>query len=362
MLILIYSLTGLEFVPLPSIYVVDGYLYPNMPKPKEHSASSSGDFSFFSRLPTEVRQLIWQLALPGPRILTRSGDHNKQLTLLRVCRESRDVVKSRYVRLLRSASGFDLEAPVPALALYANVSIDIVVIDLTLPQTEDSGPEILDRSPFDLPPEDFRATVFKCLIGLSRVKHLALAFNVAEENGGALFPALQACCPNLQTLTVFPNSQMHASTRDQEKSWGKHDLHFLEVDSNLTDFEYFRHDLLPSRRFKEKSFRGLEILHHLEDIGYQYATAFPEHVEKCCLKFNSDWNPTARLCLLTSWNERCNGYQTLHLEGDEYWKGYPGEDGRLCEGFIESGMVCNADGEVYSRYDGIKRLFDEDYE
>jgi hypothetical protein len=52
----------------------------------------------------------------------------------------------------------------------------------------------------------------------------------------------------------------------------------------------------------------------------------------------------------------------LHLEGDEYWKGYAGEDGRLSEGFIESGMVCDADGEVSSRYDGIKRLFDEDYE
>jgi hypothetical protein len=48
----------------------------------------------------------------------------------------------------------------------------------------------------------------------------------------------------------------------------------------------------------------------------------------------------------------------LHLEGDDYWKGYPGEDDELSDGFLESAMVCDVNGEVFSRYGGIKQLFD----
>jgi hypothetical protein len=351
-------LTAIEFIPLSTLKMVDGILYPNVLKLLEENTLIPGAFTPFKRLPLEIRQLIWQYALPGPRILTRSGKHNKKLTLLSVCRESRDVVELKYVRLLRPPCGFDREKTVTIL--YANPDIDTIVIDLTLPETQESGPDILDRSLFDLPNEEFNKCLIKFFTGLSRVKHLALAFNVADENGGAFFSSLQASCPNLKTLTVFPSSQLHVSTCDQPKLWGKHSLHFIDVDSNLTDFEYFRHDLLPSRRYKEKSFRGLEILYHLEDIAHQYVKVFPEHVERFSQRFGLDWNPTARLCLLTSWNERCNGFQTLHLEGDDYWKGYHGEDGERCEGFIESSMACDAKGEVFSRYDGMKRLFEED--
>jgi hypothetical protein len=336
--------------------MVDGILYPITPKPLQPDLP--GAFKSFRRLPLEIRQLIWQQALPGPRILTHSGEHNKKLTLLSVCRESRDVVELKYIRLIRPPFEFDRKKAVPIL--YVNLDIDTIVIDLTLPQTAESGPDILDRSLFDLPHENFNKTLLRFLTGLSRAKHLALAFNVADENGGAFFTSLQASCPNLKTLTVFPNSQMHVSTRNQPKLWGKHNLHFVEVDSNLLDFEFFRHDIVPSRRCKQTSFRGLEILHHLEDLAHQYIRVFPEHVEKYGHRFGQDWNPTGRLCLLASWNERYKGFQTLHLEGDDYWKGYPGEDGELYEGFIESGVVCDAEGEVFSRYEGTQRLFGED--
>lgn len=200
---------------------------------------------------------------------------------------------------------------------------------------------------------------FTRFVGLSRVKHLALAFNLIHDNGGALFIALQAAFPDLQTLTVFPNSQMHVSARNQHKLWGEEDLHFVEVDSNLTDYTFFRHDLLPERRYKKKSFRGLEMIYHLDDIARQYISVFPEHIQRYSLRIGQEfsqecgqeWSPSVRVCLLASKNNLEKGFRTLHLEGDDYSKGYPQEDGKLCEGFLESGMVCDIEGELFSRYD-----------
>jgi hypothetical protein len=276
-----------------------------------------------------------------------------------VCREAREVVQLNYARLNRPHHGPDLLEN-PARILYANLDIDTVVIDITAPQTEESGSDILDRSLFDLTDMEFMTEIYTRFVGLSKVKHLALAFNVTHDNGGALFIALQAACPELRTLTVFPNSQMHVAEQQQDRLWGDDELHFVEVDSNLTDYEFFRHDILPSRRHKQKSFRGLEILYQLEDVARQYHSVFPEHIRKYSLGIGQKWNPTARLCLLSHWNKDYNGFETIHLRGDEYWIGYPGEDGLLCDGFLESGAVCNDKGEVFSRYDGLKRLFDEE--
>jgi len=321
--------------------------------------SCRGAFTFFKRLPAEIRRLVWKYALPGPRVLTHSALHNSRLSLLNVCRESREVVKLSYVRLLRARSGFDLLEN-PAAVLWANPEFDTIVIDLTAPQTEESGSDILSCSLFSLDDQKFMTQIFRPLIGLSRVKHLALAFNLIHDNGGALFIALQAAFPDLQTLTVFPNSQMHVSARDQHKLWGEEDLHFVDVDSNLTDYAFFRHDLLPERRYKKKSFRGLEILYHLNNVARQYVSVFPEHIQRHSLRIGQEWSPSVRLCLLASKNNLEKGFRTLHLEGDDYSKGYPQEDGKLCEGFLESGMACDIRGEIFSCYDGIKQLFDQE--
>ena len=186
-------------------------------------------FTIFKRLPAEIRRLVWKYALPGPRVLTHSALHNSRLSLLKVCRQSREVVKLSYVRLLRPRSGFDLLEN-PASGLWANPDIDTIVIDLTAPQTEESGSDILSRSLFSLDDQKFMTQIFRRLIVLSRVKHMVLAFNLIDDNGGVFFIALQAAFPELQTLTVFPNSQMHVSARDQHKLWGEEDLHFVDVD------------------------------------------------------------------------------------------------------------------------------------
>jgi hypothetical protein len=123
------------------------------------------------------------------------------------------VVKLSYVRLLRPRSGFDLLEN-HASVLWANPDIDTIVTDLTAPQTDESGADTLDRSLFSLGDQEFMTQIFTRFVGLSRVKHLALAFNLTHDNGGALFIALQAAFPDLQTLTLFPNSQMHVSARN----------------------------------------------------------------------------------------------------------------------------------------------------
>jgi hypothetical protein len=273
-----------------------------------------------------------------------------------------------YVRLLRPRSGFDLLEN-PASVLWANPDIDTIIIDLTAPQSKESGPDILDRSLFSLGDQEFMTEIFTRFVGLSRVKHLALAFNVTHDNGGALFLALQAACPDLQTLTVFPNSQMHVSARDHHRLWGVEDLHFVDVDSNLIDYAWFRRDLLPERRYKNKSLRGIGLLYHLDEIARQYASVFPEHIQRYSLRIGQKWSPSAKLCVLASKNSLGKGFRTLHIEGDDYWRGFPQEvqedqedeeNGKLCEGFLESGMVCDIEGELFSRYDGIKQLFDEE--
>jgi hypothetical protein len=278
--------------------VIKFIIRSNRRKPMENP-SCRGAFTFFKRLPAEIRRLVWKYALPGPRVLTHSALHNSRLSLLNVCRESREVVKLSYVRLLRARSGFDLLEN-PAAVLWANPEFDTIVIDLTAPQTEESGSDILSCFLFSLDDQKFMTQIFRPLIGLSRVKHLALAFNLIHDNGGALFIALQAAFPDLQTLTVFPNSQMHVSARDQHKLWGEEDLHFVDVDSNLTDYAFFRHDLLPERRYKKKSFRGLEILYHLNDVARQYVSVFPEHIQRHSLRIGQEWSPSVRLCLLAS--------------------------------------------------------------
>jgi hypothetical protein len=135
------------------------------------------------------------------------------------------------MRLLRPRPGFDLLEN-PASVLWAYPDIDIIMVDLTAPQTEESGPDILDRSLFSLGDQEFMTHIFTRFVGLSRVKHLALAFNLIHDNGGALSIALQAAFPDLQTLTVFPNSQMHVSARNQHKLWGEEEdcrTHSLET-------------------------------------------------------------------------------------------------------------------------------------
>lgn len=204
----LHSLIDLDVMPLTETDWEKGtihrVIHRNRRRPMENP-SYQGAFTFFKRLPAEIRRLIWKHALPGPRVLTHSALHNSKLSLLSVCRESREVVKLSYVRLLRPRSGFDLLEN-PASVLWANPDIDTIVIDLTAPQTEESGADILDHSLFSLGDQEFMTQTFTRFVGLSRFKHLALAFNLIHDNGGALFIALQVAFPDLQTLTVFLNS------------------------------------------------------------------------------------------------------------------------------------------------------------
>ena len=241
--------------------------------------------------------------------------------------------------------------------VYVDPEIDTIVRDLTW-----SSVGIPDASLFDLEGPAFTLGCFRLFTGLSKVRHLALAFDVFHDNGGALFSQLQACCPDLQSLTLFPSSQLEGYWQLQgcsqhgQRLCDCQELRFIQFDSNFTNYQELRWDRYRHRFAKSKALRGLATLASLSIPAQQYGIVFPEYVEQ----YGCDWKPVISIGLLMHWNAKCCGWQTRYLEGDNYSMGFPGDDGETYRGFIESSIVCNADGELLSRYDGIRELFLED--
>lgn len=308
-------------------------------------------FSLFPKLPEEVRIMIWRAGLPGPRVITHTSEHNRSLALLAACTESRRVVRAKYQRFLSPGAKYPR---VGSSVVYVDPEIDTIVRDLTWALIG-----IPNASLFDLEGSAFSLGCFRQFTGLARVKHLALAFDVFHDNGGALFSQLQACCPDLETLTLFPSSQLEGYWQLQGRSQHVHrvcncqKLRFADFDSNFMDYQEFRWNRLRARFLKSKALRGLATLRSLSAPAQQYGIVFPEYVEQ----YGRDWKPLIKIGLLMQWNPRCQGWQTRYLEGDDYSMGFQGDDGEPYRGFIESGIVCDDNGELLSRYNGIQELF-----
>ncbi|KAE8452631.1 hypothetical protein EG329_013890 [Mollisiaceae sp. DMI_Dod_QoI] len=299
-------------------------------------------FPQFAKLPPEVRVLIWQEALPGPRIITHNSKHNRHLSILAVNKESRAAILTRLTRMLSPT--FDADRTDTKI-IYVNLDTDTIIRDLANP----GGPDT-----FDLDTTSFNQTCYRLFIGLAKVKHLALAFDVLHNNGGQLFGPLQSCCPDLESLIIFPTSMVEGSPHKLPKQSTSHTLKFIDIDSNVIDYICFRWDQLRDRNLKPKALRGIAVLLTLYDHAQQYYAVFPEYVKQ----YGRSWTPKIRVCLMTKWNEKCAAWQTRYLEGDKYSKGFKGPDNRLYRGFVESGMICGEDGEVLSRYDGMARMFE----
>ena len=132
-------------------------------------------------------------------------------------------------------------------------------------------------------------------------------------------------------------------------------LRLVDFDSNLTDYIAFRWDRCFDRTLKHKAIRGLSTVQVLADHALQYLEVFPQYIEQ----FEREWKPVLNIGMVTEWNETCQGWQTKCLDDDRYSKGFPGEDGKLYRGFIESGMMYDGEGEAKSRYEGVVELFGE---
>lgn len=297
-------------------------------------------FTLFMNLPFEMRLQIWEACFPGPRVITHDSRHNRALTLLATCRESRRIVEQSYLRVLCPGVNFPCTATAYS---YINPDIDIVVRDLVPPLA-------VGGSLFQMEGAAFNLQCFVLFSGLAQVKHLALGFDIFNENGGELFGPLQACCPQLETLIIFPRSQLKGNRHIRRKL---QNLRFVDFDSNLTDYLSFRWDRCRDRTLKVKALRGLSALEDLSGHSLQYSHVFPQYIDQ----FAQEWSPILKICLLTKWNEACQGWQTRSMETDRYSKGFPGEDSKLYRGFVESGMVCDREGEIMSRYEGVPELF-----
>lgn len=318
-----------------------------LPDSQEQIDTSAPRFTCFLKLPAEVRAMIWKLSLPGQRILTHSSRHNKNLALLETCIESRRIVRSIYTRILSptyKTTATNMEF------LWVDLDNDIVVRDLSTPDSDKPSKNLFDRST-----TEFNAGCFRVFTGLAKVKHLAVAFDVLRQNGGSFFVVLQACAPELETLTIIPSTQIEGSPLKRFKAAVNDNIRLIELDSNVLDYIYFRKCCLDSRTLKQKAQRGVTTIATALNHSQQYKTLFPNFVASSA----GLWNPRISVSLVTAWNEICGGWQTRHLDRDFYNARYVGEDGKTYHGFVESGMICGADGEVLSRYDGMVRLFEE---
>ncbi|KAG0649104.1 hypothetical protein D0Z07_4392 [Hyphodiscus hymeniophilus] len=323
----------------------------------DHTKATNGKvaaFALFPQLPLEVRLMVWRAGLPGPRVLTHDSMHNKKLALLAASAESRKVVRDSYVRVLSPGPQFPQSG---SSYLYIDPEIDTIIRDLACTSSRYS-----DVSLFDLEGSAFNLGCFRLFTGLAQVRHLALALDILQDDGEALLSQLQACCPNLENLTLFPSSQLQrcwplqvCPQHGQKLCTCQEELRFVDFDSNFINFQEFRWQLCPWGA-KGMALRCLNALTALSIPAQEYGTEFPEYVER----YGRDWKPTIRIALLMQWNTVCLGWQTRHFEGGSTVMPFEGEDGRAYTGFIESGIVCDAEGEMLSRYDGIRELFTED--
>jgi len=224
------------------------------------------------------------------------------------------VVLNDYTELLSPTASFP-QAVTPIL--YVSPTHDTIVRDLTLSEPHISRLNELTTSIFQLAEPDFDQELFRFLSGLARIQHLALSFDLLHENGGVLFGSIQACCPALKTLTLFPSTQSHRRYSYSQSQNSKRS-HFIPLDSNLVDYVYARHANLGSRKLKRKARRGLDALMTLANHKEQYMGVFPSYVRI----FGRDWRPTIRVCLLAHWKESSQGFQTSGLDGDKYSKGF----------------------------------------
>lgn len=321
---------------------LDDLAFPAQAQELPRSRRRRNVFPHFGKLPVEIRVQIWQEALPGPRIVTHNSRHNRHISPLTVNRESRAAILTRLTRILSPT--FDTTTNDTKI-LYVNLNTDIIIRDLANP----GGPDT-----FTLDTASFNSTCYRLFIGLAKVKRLALAFDVLHNNGGQLFGPLQSCCPELESLVIFPTSMVEGGPLKLPRQSTTQKVEFIDIDSNVIDYIYFRWELLSDRKSKRKALRGIAVLLTLYDHAQQYYSVFPEYIEQ----YGRTWAPKIRVALMMKWNEKSKVWQTRNLEGDKFSKGYRGIDGKLYRGFVESGPICGSDGEVLSRYDGMVDMFE----
>jgi len=204
--------------------------------------------------------------------------------------------------------------------------------------TEDSG--------------SFTSRFLRRFTGLSKIKHLALSL-VPFAYTPALYPMLRVCCPELKTLT-FCYNRKELYTRFSSGC----DIQFLELDSNLHDYAWFkwdqvyngRHEPLVENKQSVRSYRSDLISNWNYDVNrYEtWKSSLRVGFHVYCEKYGLGWEPSLRVCLMTHVN--ANGCRHI----------FSYKSGRLArESFMDSLCLKDEEGNFLSRYDGIEELFRE---
>ena len=175
-----------------------------------------------------------------------------------------------------------------------------------------------------------------------------------------IFGHVQSCCPELKSLTLLPSS--HVAGAHSRAVNNK----FFDLDSNLLNYVLFEKDRLDDRRIKKSAQRCITDIRTLLFNAAQYKRIFPNYLKA----YGHEWKPVLRVCFLGRWkgNEQVwqmrdanlypGGFQVMSYCIQRFvLTHHQTESGRKFRSFLESLNVADANGELFSRYDGVSRLF-----
>lgn len=302
-------------------------------QPQNPTDSTSASFCSFPKLPPELRLMVYEAAIPGPRLVTRTS---KQISLGAASLEASCVVQSKYTPILNPS--FNCIYPNSTTTLV-NLETDIVLKNLVINK---SG--WVSRSIFDLENDQLKQQrLIRRFTGLSKVKHLAVEFDFPRSDCTKLYLTLQVCCPELESLTfcVFNQRRVQETFYEQQ---------LIDMDSNFLDYAWFRTSFEPTKELR------IWARHLLQSETYRYVS-WKSYLVSSNFWWNKvyrpEWTPTLQVSALARLSKDGSLYYLWEEEVEE------GDFSDDSSSFLAYVRLTDGEGRFFSRYDGIERLFSE---
>lgn len=318
-------------------------------------------FTVFPQLPTELRLKIWAHALPDPRVVRLStqylrgaSDSWRSFDILQefiprvlCCREFWAVFNQHYHQIKIEG---DIQNSLP------NCFLDFRRDTLRV-HASDLQSLSLNHSWLDL----------------TRVEHLALIeddLQLDHGNHQSVCTYAETMCPKLKTFTLLLVDFFLSANADQDEN----DLgHLIHIDGRFQDLELceYRHWHGPGGPPDELGPELLARAKVLEDVFKNDATK--DHKRWQSIKFNVAVWALDSTCTASHYYQHLF-FAPVHPLSDQQWC-FDTERPTTIEcldrcvklqdllspydGSSSLSIVCNLDGELGSRYDGVAKLFEE---
>ena len=323
----------------------------NTTRSQEEITNPRGSFTYFSRLPPELRLGVWERG--HANFIQHGFKPSRNPSLFAVNRESRAVALGQYSRIINSKIEVNSENHYPKVTFsYVNINKDTIIRSLSAAESQ----ELLERQG-QVVHSGFGAyeNCENIFLGLSKIKHLAFGCKFPLLYPPKFLSPILMHCPYLKTLRVFqtPHILSHESHR------------FFDFDSNFIDLIAFIIVSQPRKtRGKTWSSEVIKELVALNLVTRSYSSKAVAHTlslqsGKQLEVINS--GIVFQMSIMVGWSERSGGWMpepldlSLPYENDPR---YLAESGESFDSFLQTCVVANRDGELLSRYDGVSALFE----